>query len=496
MSDTLRLRTVDAHGEFEAEGDANDVISCWHDFRGVDLEARENGQVALDAIADVVRSFLAEEKARDAAPQEAAPEPAPEEEPEPEGEGELFVPAGRWTPAQISYLKRHYPDKSVTIQEMTAATGRSDQTIRVKAGKLGLSRPKGRAPRRLLEERAASGGPKRRFHDKPELHPEEVQGLPQDHSAVVHGRTLFPTTVIDALNSPRVLVSGENQRKLGSHVTKGPWAGMPIYHLTLEERATCPTTCHHWTTCYGNGMPQSRRHHAGGALLATLQCEIDALQERHLGGFVVRLHILGDFYSVEYVDTWAAWLDEYPALHVFGYTAWPRDSEIGRRVFDLTDKRWDRFAIRTSSRESLGGMDAVTTWSVPEGSHTEEGAIVCPAQTGKTACCGSCGLCWSDAARDKTIAFIAHGPKFLPAKEKPKKAAGAYSKSASRGLPVRQLPAEPQSEEPPEPAEKSPGSFGQNLQRRCAAPGCKNLFVTSKVRETVCPECSHAEVAA
>jgi hypothetical protein len=472
MSDTLRLRTVDQHGEFEAEGPAERVAALWHEWRGQEV------------VPPAERTGPHSEATVEQPP--AAPAVGQN----------IFKPDGRWTEAQIAYLRASYPDKSISIREIGDKLGRSDHTIRVKARTLSLSRRKGRAPRDLTRPAPKPGEPRRRFADKPDLAPEKVTGLPADHPAIVEGRTLFPSTVVDAMDSPRVLVSGQNQRKLGSHVTKGPWAGFPIYHLTLEERATCPETCHHWTTCYGSGMPQARRHRAGPTLTATLHVELDGLQEKHPGGFVVRLHILGDFYSVEYVDAWAGWLDEFPALHVFGYTAWPLTSEIGGKLRILAAKRWDRFAIRTSAPESLGGMDAVTAWKMPEGDHTEEGAIVCPAQTGKTSCCGSCGLCWADAAKDRTIAFIAHGSRFLPSQDAPRKAAGAYSRRGGAQKPMRGWPADARQEEAPEPAEKAPGSFGQNLQRRCAAPGCKNIFVTSKVRETVCHECANAEVAA
>lgn len=45
---------------------------------------------------------------------------------------------------------------------------------------------------------------------------------------------------------------GANNPKTGKRITKGLWAGMPIYTLTLEERASCPSYCHMWRDCYGN----------------------------------------------------------------------------------------------------------------------------------------------------------------------------------------------------------------------------------------------------
>jgi hypothetical protein len=68
-------------------------------------------------------------------------------------------------------------------------------------------------------------------------------GLRQDHPAAVEGRTIFPRSVVGAADSPRLLVSGHNNSKLGKEVLRGSRAGWPIFHLTLEERATCPRSC-------------------------------------------------------------------------------------------------------------------------------------------------------------------------------------------------------------------------------------------------------------
>lgn len=248
------------------------------------------------------------------------------------------------------------------------------------------------------------------------IHPEpgKVRPLRPDHRAVIRSTTIFPTTVVDPADSPRVLVSGQNSRKLGRKVVKGPWAGMPLFSLTLEERATCPATCFHWRTCYGNSMHLARRHRHGPMLEATLESELSVLQEKHPRGFVVRLHVLGDFYSAEYARAWGYFLAAFPALRVFGYTAWPPGSPIGDVVAYLRQTSWDRFAVRYSGEYwgSIGAVTltggAVTLWEVPERPRTGN-VVTCPAQTGATDCCGTCGLCWHPAARDLTIGFIAHG---------------------------------------------------------------------------------------
>ncbi|MDE2469291.1 MAG: hypothetical protein KGL35_11245, partial [Bradyrhizobium sp.] len=89
----------------------------------------------------------------------------------------------------------------------------------------------------------------------------------------------------------------------------------------------------------------------------------------------------------------------YPALHVFGYTARLCDSVIGHVVRAMNRESGGRCAIRFSTPE--GGPMTATTIERP--------GIVCPVQTGRADCCGTCGLCWSPAMRGKAIIFLDHG---------------------------------------------------------------------------------------
>jgi hypothetical protein len=244
--------------------------------------------------------------------------------------------------------------------------------------------------------------------------PDRVSNHNPNHPAFVEGRTFYPSRVRDASDVSMLLKPGAYSAKLGRSVEKGAWVGMPIFSLTLEERATCPRSCALWLSCYGNGMPLAARHAPGRSLVVRLRSELGALQHLHPKGFVVRLHVLGDFYSKEYVSQWLGFLDKYPALRVFGYTAWPRTSPIGSAIADLTSQLWDRFAIRWSSHPGPQGTVVLTKWSRAiadkvRREQMERNTVICPAQTGSTRSCASCGLCWSPAARDKTIAFILHG---------------------------------------------------------------------------------------
>lgn len=54
-----------------------------------------------------------------------------------------------------------------------------------------------------------------------------------------HKRVWRPGTAYPApADSPRLLVSGRNSRKIGDRIVKGAWAGFAVYTLTLEVKLT------------------------------------------------------------------------------------------------------------------------------------------------------------------------------------------------------------------------------------------------------------------
>jgi hypothetical protein len=220
------------------------------------------------------------------------------------------------------------------------------------------------------------------------------------HRNVLDKRTLFLARVVSSDAPDRLLKSGVHARKIGSHVTKGKWRGLPIFTLTLEERATCPETCRNWTICYGNRMNWSERIAADDGLMPRLAGEIGDLAREFRRGFVVRLHVLGDFFSHEYVEFWADQLARHPGLRIFGYTAWQPGTEIG----DAIDAVRQLFAGRFEIRHSDAPPSAFGTKTI-ERPEDADGAVICPAQTGRSSCCGGCTLCWSTP---KTIAFLEH----------------------------------------------------------------------------------------
>lgn len=221
-----------------------------------------------------------------------------------------------------------------------------------------------------------------------------------DHAAR-GGRTMFPSRVFAPDEVQRVIKSGHQSRKIGAFVTKGFAKGWPIYTLTLEERATCPRSCSEWLSCYGNNMQAAERIEAGPEFERALCAEVSALAAAHPRGFMIRLHVLGDFYSLDYVAIWSSLLKRHAQLHLFGFTHYEPSSTIGRSIARLAlDFGWQRAAIRFSGQHHGERASIV----VDAGDAAGE-AIVCPAQTGASDCCGTCALCWQS---ERSIAFRRH----------------------------------------------------------------------------------------
>lgn len=223
-----------------------------------------------------------------------------------------------------------------------------------------------------------------------------------DHEALVKGRTIFPSTVKDPEEVGDIFKDGHHNSKIGRKVTKGKWKGFPIYTLTLEERKTCPRSCTEWATCYGNNMHLSQRWKHGPDLELYMELELRDLAESHPKGFVVRLHVLGDFYSVAYVRRWHLMMTMFENLHVFGFTARNHpDGEITQAIAAINREFPDRWMIRFSDAD----MPRMAATVIERGERAPEGFITCPQQTGKTLCCATCALCWHSR---KSIAFVRH----------------------------------------------------------------------------------------
>ncbi len=214
--------------------------------------------------------------------------------------------------------------------------------------------------------------------------------------------TRFQKSIKDPLLF-NVLKPGSNNKKLGFKITTPKWKGKKLYSLTLVERETCPTSCHHWDDCYGNNMPFAHRFSTIG-LLFKLDREIQELTDKHKEGIVIRLHVLGDFMTTEYVTFWEKMLFDFPTLCIFGYTGREETSDIGKALWLLNTRYNDRCKIRFSKNKAFSEGHYPSNLFAAEESF-EGKCFDCPEQKGTLPSCAQCGLCWGVP---KTVRFATH----------------------------------------------------------------------------------------
>lgn len=277
---------------------------------------------------------------------------------------------------------------------------RPTQSIYQKAHQMGLPPRIKRSTRSAFvrKPKTKHGGTQRRFMGVENSTGPKITLEPHDPRARA-GSTVFPTTVIPASRLPRLLKSGKNSRKIGAIWEKGRWKGMPVYTLTLEERATCPRTCREWLTCYGNNMHFAQRIFDDGTLTKRLWGELATLAAEYPAGFLLRLHVLGDFFSLEYVDFWRSALQDFPQLHIFGFTARKPPDPIGISLVELVATNYERFRIRFS------GAGYETDCSEVVDRAEDATGVLCPAESDPKRCCANCGLCMQS---NRTISFVRH----------------------------------------------------------------------------------------
>lgn len=304
-----------------------------------------------------------------------------------------------WTPANRAKLEQLW-NAGAPIEEICQEFEANSGSIYYKAHQMGLPRRIGRGThlRKKKRKLPPSDRGQRRFvgvanSDGPKII------LEPHHPAARKGTTFFPTTVVPASKMKRLLKSGMNSRKIGRILTKGRWKGMEIYTLTLEERDTCPSNCKEWLTCYGNNMHWAQRIHDDGTLTKRLWGELASLSAEHEGGFIVRLHVLGDFKSVEYVEFWRQALQDFPQLRIFGFTARIPPDPIGNAIAKLTADEYERFRMRFSA----GGYETDCSEVVDKPEDVK--FVRCPAETDEKRSCSTCGLCMQS---NVSISFVRH----------------------------------------------------------------------------------------
>jgi hypothetical protein len=238
-------------------------------------------------------------------------------------------------------------------------------------------------------------------------------------AAILSSRSVYwmnVKSVSDGMAKTERAIKASTNAKLGKVVKVGRLKGARIFTLTLEERATCDNSCAHWSTCFGNNMPFATRYKMDDALITQIEGDLKFYNAKGKS-FLVRLHILGDFPSVEYVAFWARMLNKFEFLNVYGYTARLSGTSIGDAILSL---RSSRFMVRESGQFNGDDMSALSfddERALPM--VTAKKAIVCPTQIAKrgayelaakgidtlTSNCGTCGLCWTTP---KNIVFLTH----------------------------------------------------------------------------------------
>ena len=235
--------------------------------------------------------------------------------------------------------------------------------------------------------------------------------MPLDYTHLEN--TIYKKSIKNLSDYKYNVIKPSKNKKLGSNksaiVKKGSFKDYRMYTLTLEERATCPKTCFHWSTCFGNNMPFAHRisHFNQPLLEQKIDSDLSLYCSKQYG-VLLRTHVLGDFFNIRYVLFWESMLEKYPNLALYGYTAYlPEDSnkhysEIGLEIKRLVKKFGNRFAIRFSNsfKESFSANSTDIMKAVKGES------IVCPEQTKLTDNCTTCALCWD--CPSKKILFITH----------------------------------------------------------------------------------------
>jgi hypothetical protein len=226
--------------------------------------------------------------------------------------------------------------------------------------------------------------------------------LAQAHA---EARTVYPKSRKGADYTSSVLKLSSNG-KLGKRILKGAWKGATIFTVTLEERATCPSDCAMWTKCYGDNMPFAHRMAMDPSeLMQRLEKEVSEACNTY-NKVAVRLHVLGDFFSLDYVVFWRKLQHKFQNLYIWGYTAHKVGSPIGQAITEYNTSFGGRWLVRFSNNTNPS-LARVGEYTCAVDAPEDTGYVSCPEQTGKAASCGDCGLCWNHNVL-KGIRFIDH----------------------------------------------------------------------------------------
>ena len=229
-----------------------------------------------------------------------------------------------------------------------------------------------------------------------------MTALLKTHKAILNSTTLYQKNIFNPKDYKFKAIKASTNKKLGKKVTKGKLKNAKMYTLTLVERETCSKECEHYLDCYGNNMPFAHRIKANDSIYQLLDNDLNELDKKNKP-YLIRLHVLGDFFSVDYVNYWKKQLETRPNLNIYGYTRYHttmndiNEAMIGLAIDSIRVQYPYRFMIRFSN-------DTTKEFSA----HSEEittNGIACPVQEDKTDSCGTCTLCWTV---NKPIIFKTH----------------------------------------------------------------------------------------
>ena len=223
--------------------------------------------------------------------------------------------------------------------------------------------------------------------------------------AIASGVAMYEKSLRDPASYSSRVIKAVNNDKIGkdARVKGGPFRGYSIFTLTLEERKTCPDSCFHYKTCFGNNMPFAHRIIHGPELEKRIVQEVAELSDT-FRGVLIRLHVLGDFYSADYVRAWHGILARHDNVAVWGYTHRRPWSAIGKEIKSARDTFGMRWSIRWSDAPKMKSQFTANSERLDQ---PEPGrAIVCPEQTGASPSCADCMLCWMQP--NQRIIFLDH----------------------------------------------------------------------------------------
>ena len=248
--------------------------------------------------------------------------------------------------------------------------------------------------------------------------------LSKTEFAIKEHRALFPTTVkrvTDGMGKTELVLKSSTHKKLKKKISIGKYKVFPMVSLTLEDRATCSTHCVFYDGCYGDNMPFAIRYKIDPSLLIQIEKDLVFYSNKYPLGFLVRLHVLGDFNSISYVKFWERMLIKFKALHIFGYTARHDNMpdklsrDIATHINRLRSTYGFRFAVRDSNNNSHNFTALYMDTPIAKNKLQNKELFVCPVQLNKVDDCADCCLGWTSL---KAVGFINHRRKALSNKRK------------------------------------------------------------------------------